>query len=100
MAATKRVACTCDESNLLLLLLIKDFAVSMYLRQAWHDPRLAFESFGTGIEKIRFGKKIFKKLWVPDTFFRNEKEADFHDVTVDNRLLTVDAKGNVWYVIK
>ena len=79
---------------------MKDFAVSMYLRQAWRDPRLAFESFETGIDKIRLPEKSWKRLWIPDTFFRNEKEAEFHDVTVNNRMMTLTAQGDLWYVVK
>jgi hypothetical protein len=40
------------------------------------------------------------KLWLPDTFFRNEKEASYHDVTVANRLLRVNSSGYVRYVSK
>jgi len=80
--------------------MLKDFSVSMYLRQAWRDPRLTFESFGTGIEKIRLGENSWNKLWIPDTFFRNEKAAEFHEVTVNNRLMTVTAHGDMWYVVK
>jgi len=73
----------------------------MYLRQAWRDPRLEFESYGTGIEKIRLGENnSWDDLWIPDTFFRNEKAAEFHDVTVDNRMMTLTAQGDLWYVVK
>jgi len=40
------------------------------------------------------------KVWIPDTFFRNEKAAEFHEVTVNNRLMTVDEDGVIWYVVK
>jgi len=72
----------------------------MYLRQAWRDPRLAFKSFKMGIDKIRLGEHSWDKLWIPDTFFRNEKAAEFHDVTVNNRLMTLTSHGDVWYVVK
>jgi len=79
---------------------LKDFAVSMYLRQQWRDPRLAFRSYGTDFDKIRLGEHSWNKLWIPDTFFRNEKAAEFHEVTVNNRLMTVTDDGVVWYVVK
>jgi len=72
----------------------------MYLRQAWRDPRLAFKSFGTGFQKIRLGEDSWDGLWIPDTFFRNEKAAEFHDVTVNNRLMTLTDEGKLWYVVK
>jgi len=72
----------------------------MYLRQQWRDPRLAFGKFRTGIEKIRLGENSWNCLWIPDTFFRNEKEAEFHDVTVNNRLMNLKSDGELWYVVK
>jgi len=33
-------------------------------------------------------------------WLRNEKGAKFHGVTVDNRLLKLNARGMLWYVIK
>jgi len=75
----------------------------MYLRQAWRDPRLAFEKFGhlvKGIEQIRLGNDSWNDLWIPDTFFRNEKAAEFHDVTVNNRMMRLSAQGDLWYVVK
>ncbi|ELU16044.1 hypothetical protein CAPTEDRAFT_3682 [Capitella teleta] len=75
-----------------------DYSVSIYLRQAWRDPRLQFSLYGK--------KKTIKlangwdHVWVPDTFFRNEKRADFHQITVPNRLMNLDRTGHVWYVTK
>jgi len=42
----------------------------------------------------------WRSLWLPDTFFRNEKAASYHDVTVANRLLRINASGHVWYTSK
>ena len=78
----------------------QDYAVSMYLRQAWQDKRLEFEPINNKIRKIRLGEDSWNQLWVPDTFFRNEKGANFHTVTVKNRLLTLNASGFLWYVTK
>jgi len=74
--------------------------VSMYLRQAWTDPRLKYDPFRGKIHKIRLGDQMWKLIWTPDTFLRNEKGADFHDVTVENRMLTLTSKGELWYVTK
>ena len=76
--------------------------MSMYLRQEWKDPRLRFnpEVIETKVNKVRMGDGRWKEIWVPDTFFRNEKRAEFHHVTVNNRLLTVNSSGFVWYVTK
>jgi len=74
--------------------------VSMYLRQAWKDPRLAYPKFRNKIDKVRLGDNMWKDIWIPDTFLRNEKAASFHGVTVENRMLTLSADGSLWYVTK
>ena len=74
----------------------------MYLRQQWKDPRLEVnpQSLEIPMEKVRLGDGRWTQIWVPDTFFRNEKRAEFHHVTVNNRLLTLTSKGVLWYVTK
>jgi hypothetical protein len=76
----------------------------MYVRQQWCDRRLAFKPTGGGRrgtnQQVRLGDDNWNRIWLPDTFFRNEKRATFHEVTVDNRLLRLNASGCLWYVIK
>jgi len=72
--------------------------VTMYLRQAWNDPRLAFENIGSGLSSIRLYH--WDKVWVPDTFFRNELHSFVHEQTVPNKLMRVSSDGDVWYVMK
>ena len=75
--------------------------VSMYLRQAWTDPRLKFNISENGnVKKIRLSAESINDIWVPDIFFRNEKRAAFHEVTVSNRLLRLEYTGALWYVTK
>jgi len=78
----------------------QDYQVSMYLRQAWRDPRLAFSMLRNKLVQVRLGDKSWDTIWIPDTFLRNEKGAIFHDVTVDNRMLKLTASGDIWYVTK
>ena len=70
----------------------------MYLRQQWRDPRLAFEKLGKKIVTVKLDN--WTTIWIPDTFLRNEKAAKFHRVTVENRMLQLDADGRLWYVTK
>ena len=51
-------------------------------------------------KEIRLGEGSWDRIWVPDTFLRNEKRANFHEVTVNNRLLRLNKTGYLWYVIK
>nr|AWJ68187.1 putative GABA receptor 5 [Hirudo verbana] len=75
-----------------------DYSLSMYFRQAWRDPRMSFRFVRD--HKIRLMDESWKKFWVPDTYFRNEKSASFHKITVNNRILTVNATGHLWYVAR
>lgn len=55
------------------------------------------------MEELRLGdvkNSGYKDVWVPDTFFRNEKKAQFHKVTIDNKLMRLKADGELWYVTK
>ena len=72
----------------------------MYLRQAWRDPRLIFPPPDGKTTTLRLGMGKWQDIWIPDTFFRNEKRASFHDVTVPNRLMRLNATGHLWYVTK
>lgn len=79
---------------------IKDYMVSFYLRQRWQDKRLAYNCSSSRYDTIKLGHGTWNKIWLPDTFFRNEKKANFHEVTVDNRMLRLNCNGTVWYVTK
>ena len=69
----------------------------MYLRQEWRDERLALRNV-TELRKIR--AYVWNDIWLPDTFIRNEKSSRTHQLTVDNRLLTIRDDGDIWYVMK
>ncbi|ESO02456.1 hypothetical protein HELRODRAFT_131046, partial [Helobdella robusta] len=78
----------------------QDYSVSMYFRQIWVDERLAYD-VKDGLKNVtRLGEGSWETIWTPDIFLRNEKRASFHEVTVDNRLLTLNHTGSLWYVIK
>ena len=41
------------------------------------------------------GADYIKLIWVPDTFFVNEKSAQFHAATQDNQFLRITDKGEI-----
>jgi len=41
------------------------------------------------------GAEVAEKIWVPDTFFANEKSAYFHEATTPNTFLRINATGEV-----
>jgi len=71
-----------------------DFTLDMYFRQFWQDPRLSFER-RPGLDKLVVGAEYIKLIWVPDTFFVNEKTAYFHDATTDNQFVRIFHTGDI-----
>ncbi len=41
-----------------------------------------------------------RKVWMPDTFFRNEKEGRFHNILVPNVYIRIFPNGDVLYSIR
>ena len=41
-----------------------------------------------------------RKVWMPDTFFRNEKEGRFHNILVPNVYIRIFPDGYVLYSIR
>lgn len=73
-----------------------DYAMSFYFRQRWIDERLRYnESYG--IDVIELDTKIMERIWVPDVYFVNEKQATMHDVTVPNKMMYLYPNGLVLY---
>ena len=62
--------------------------MDMYFRQFWQDPRLSFEK-RPSLEKLVVGAEYISQIWVPDTFFVNEKTAYFHKATTENQFLRI-----------
>ena len=81
-------------------MIFQDYSLNFYLRQSWLDRRLAYEHITDEIKLMKLGDEDIDKIWKPDVFFRNEKGANFHQITIPNRLLRVNASGGVWYVTK
>ena len=72
-----------------------DFTFDMYFRQFWSDPRLSFDRNEFGIDKLVVGSEYIKLIWVPDTFFVNEKVALFHQATTENQFLRIMHTGEI-----
>lgn len=72
--------------------------MDIILRQKWEDMRLKFEHFTT--TSLELDQKMIEKIWVPDSFFPQEKQAKIHEVTVPNRLLHIYKNGTVVYSMR
>ena len=77
-----------------------DFMISMYLRQAWEDPRLSFSTTDGKTKQIRFPEDSWKQIWIPDTFVRKARKVNVDDDMASSRLLRVKSDGHVFYVMK
>ncbi|XP_048882894.1 glycine receptor subunit alpha-2 isoform X1 [Brienomyrus brachyistius] len=75
-----------------------DYRVNIFLRQQWNDPRLAYSEYPD--DSLDLDPSMLDSIWKPDLFFANEKGANFHDVTTDNKLLRIFKDGNVLYSIR
>jgi len=70
--------------------------VTMFLRQGLNDGRLAHQN--TGSQRLHIYD--FDRIWVPDTFVRQDLYSFVHDQTVPNKLMLLQSSGDVWYVMK
>jgi Neurotransmitter-gated ion-channel ligand binding domain len=72
----------------------KDFTLDFYFRQFWKDPRLSFRK-RPGVEQLSVGSDFIKSIWVPDTFFVNEKQSYFHIATTSNEFIRIHHTGSI-----
>ncbi|XP_067213329.1 gamma-aminobutyric acid receptor subunit beta isoform X6 [Linepithema humile] len=73
---------------------LMDFTLDFYFRQFWTDPRLAFKK-RQGVETLSVGSEFIKNIWVPDTFFVNEKQSYFHIATTSNEFIRIHHSGSI-----
>ncbi|CAH0394640.1 unnamed protein product [Bemisia tabaci] len=71
-----------------------DYTITMYLNQYWKDERLSFSSYD---EILTLSGDFAEKIWVPDTFFANDKNSFLHDVTERNKLVRLSGDGSITY---
>ncbi|KAI2656745.1 Glycine receptor subunit alphaZ1 [Labeo rohita] len=89
---------TSDLLTWLSLCAQQDYRVNIFLRQQWNDPRLAYSEYPD--DSLDLDPSMLDSIWKPDLFFANEKGANFHEVTTDNKLLRISKNGNVLYSIR
>ncbi|XP_022104632.1 glycine receptor subunit alpha-3-like [Acanthaster planci] len=70
-----------------------DWTATVYLRLFWQDRRLAFH----GNRSLALQSKGIERIWLPDIYFLNEKNARVHMVTQPNKLMRVQPNGKVSY---
>lgn len=81
----------------LYLCSLQDYTLTMYFQQYWRDKRLAY----TGIPlNLTLDNRVADQLWVPDTYFLNDKKSFVHGVTVKNRMIRLHPDGTVLYGLR
>ncbi|XP_034088787.1 gamma-aminobutyric acid receptor subunit beta-3-like isoform X1 [Gymnodraco acuticeps] len=74
-----------------------DYTLTMYFQQYWRDKRLAY----IGIPlNLTLDNRVADSLWVPDTYFLNDKKSFVHGVTVKNRMIRLHPDGTVLYGLR
>ncbi|KFM66547.1 Gamma-aminobutyric acid receptor subunit beta-like protein, partial [Stegodyphus mimosarum] len=72
----------------------QDYTLTLYLNQYWQDERLAFSSESY---ELTLSGEFAAKIWVPDTFFANDKNSFLHDVTEKNKMVRLASDGKIKY---
>lgn len=76
-----------------------DYSMSMFLRERWVEPRFAFKHL-TNLTRLELDLSTHKDVWVPDMYILNEKNSDFHEVTVANQMMHVYPDGTIQYSMR
>jgi len=75
-----------------------DYTLTLCLNQYWRDDRLAFTREENVI--LTLSGDFSEKIWVPDTFFANDKSSFLHDVTERNTLMRLHGDGSIEYGLR
>lgn len=62
----------------------QDYTLTMYFQQSWKDKRLSYSGIPLN---LTLDNRVADQLWVPDTYFLNDKKSFVHGVTVKNRMI-------------
>lgn len=71
-----------------------DYTITLYLNQYWRDERLTFSK---ETYELTLSGDFAEKIWVPDTFFANDKNSFLHDVTEKNKMVRLQSDGRITY---
>ncbi|XP_054995447.1 gamma-aminobutyric acid receptor subunit beta-1 isoform X1 [Sorex araneus] len=75
----------------------KDYTLTMYFQQSWKDKRLSYSGIPLN---LTLDNRVADQLWVPDTYFLNDKKSFVHGVTVKNRMIRLHPDGTVLYGLR
>merc|ERR1719189_2036087 len=80
-----------------------EYSFQITMRQQWNDKRLRYKEKLNKIMTDRIKYLTLtdsSKVWMPDTFFRNEKIGQFHNILTPNLYIRIFPDGDVLYSIR
>ncbi|XP_074483522.1 gamma-aminobutyric acid receptor subunit gamma-3-like isoform X3 [Sebastes fasciatus] len=75
-----------------------EYQIDIIFAQTWVDTRLRYNSSGN--MRLTLNSNMVGLIWLPDTIFRNSKNADSHWITTPNQLLRIWNNGKVLYTLR
>uniref|UniRef100_A0A7E4VCX3 Glutamate-gated chloride channel n=1 Tax=Panagrellus redivivus TaxID=6233 RepID=A0A7E4VCX3_PANRE len=74
-----------------------EYVAQFRFQQEWFDERLRFTHLNEyrNFEFINVAKD--QKLWIPDTFFQNERNGWYHMLDQENKFIKIRSDGKVFY---
>ncbi|KAM9820646.1 LOW QUALITY PROTEIN: gamma-aminobutyric acid receptor subunit gamma-3-like [Neosynchiropus ocellatus] len=75
-----------------------EYQIDIIFAQTWVDTRLRYNSSSMRI--LTLNSNMVGLIWVPDTIFRNSKNADSHWITTPNQLLRIWNNGKILYTLR
>ncbi|XP_042536325.1 LOW QUALITY PROTEIN: gamma-aminobutyric acid receptor subunit epsilon [Dipodomys spectabilis] len=80
-----------------LSILDMEYTIDIIFYQTWYDERLRFNDT---FESLVLNGNVVSQLWIPDTFFRNSKRTQEHELTMPNQMVRIHKDGKVLYTIR
>uniref|UniRef100_G3PKR2 Gamma-aminobutyric acid type A receptor subunit gamma3 n=1 Tax=Gasterosteus aculeatus aculeatus TaxID=481459 RepID=G3PKR2_GASAC len=74
-----------------------EYQIDIIFAQTWTDSRLSYN--GT-MKRLTLNSNMVGLIWLPDTIFRNSKNADSHWITTPNQLLRIWNDGKILYTLR
>ncbi|XP_038572570.1 gamma-aminobutyric acid receptor subunit gamma-3 isoform X2 [Micropterus salmoides] len=74
-----------------------EYQIDIIFAQTWTDSRLSYNST---MKKLTLNSNMVGLIWLPDTIFRNSKNADSHWITMPNQLLRIWNDGKILYTLR
>ncbi|XP_076062287.1 glutamate-gated chloride channel-like isoform X2 [Oratosquilla oratoria] len=75
-----------------------EYSIQITFREQWQDGRLKFDDMGGRIQYLTMTDTDM--IWMPDLFFKNEKEGHFHKIVLPNVYVRIFPDGGVLYSIR